>query len=120
MRKCSRAICVLAVVLALATCEKQEGMPARDFGPGADADGHVQATETTAKANAAVSAELPLDDQAAFEGARRGFIATDDPLVTPNAAGDVIWNRPAYDFVKGDAPPSVNPSPCCWRSRRAR
>ena len=30
--------------------------------------------------------------------------------------GKLIWNMPAYDFVEGDAPVSVNPS--LWRQAR--
>jgi alkyl sulfatase BDS1-like metallo-beta-lactamase superfamily hydrolase len=104
---------LVSLVLALSACGKQPGMTNQDFGPGADADGHVAATGTTAQANAAVATELALDDTAAFEDATRGFIATDDPLVTKNAAGTVVWDRPSYDFITGTAPPSVNPS--LWR-----
>ena len=74
-------------LLAVAACTKEHGMTGTDFGPGADADGHGRATAVTAKANAAVAAALPLDDPQDFEDARRGFVATDDPLVVKNAAG---------------------------------
>ena len=103
----------LTALLALASCEKQQGMTNKNFGPDADADGHVAATQTTANLNAAVETELRLDDPAEFADAKRGFIATDDPLVTTTATGAVVWNRPAYDFINGVAPPSVNPS--LWR-----
>jgi len=101
----------LAALLAAAACDG----PRRPSGDGAaaDAEGHVRASATTVRANAAVAAALPLDDPAAFADARRGFIATDDPLVVTDAAGRVVWSRPAYDFVAGEAPPSVNPS--LWR-----
>jgi linear primary-alkylsulfatase len=117
MRRLSIAL-IGSVIAALALngCGKHEGMTSKNFGPGADADGHVQATMQTAKANAAVRGELPLGDQTEFEDARRGFIATDDPLVVKTADGRVVWNRPAYDFIKGDAPPSVNPS--LWRQAK--
>jgi alkyl sulfatase BDS1-like metallo-beta-lactamase superfamily hydrolase len=87
-----------------------------DVGPDADADGHVPATQTTARANRAVATALPLDDATEFGNARRGFVATDDPLVTTTATGQVVWSRPSYDFIKGDAPPSVNPS--LWRQAK--
>jgi linear primary-alkylsulfatase len=81
-----------------------------------DADGHEPASAMTAKANAAVEAALPLDDTMQFEDANRGFIATDDPLVTKTTAGQVVWNRPSYDFIDGPAPPTVNPS--LWRQAK--
>jgi len=107
---------VLATLSILAACGKQQGMTGKDFGPDADADGHVRATQTTAKANAAVGMELPLGDMAELDAARRGFMATDDPLVTRAADGKLVWDRPSYDFIAGDAPPSVNPS--LWRQAK--
>ncbi len=89
---------------------------ARNFGPDADGDGHARASDLTANANAAMGAELPLDDRSEFDDAHRGFMTTDDPLVTKTGAGRVIWDRPSYDFVTGDAPPSVNPS--LWRQAK--
>ncbi len=83
---------------------------------GVDADGHVAATERTARDNAAVAAALPLGDQGEFEDAHRGFVATDEPLVTAGPGGRTVWDRPAYDFIKDDAPPSVNPS--LWRQAK--
>ena len=113
MRKPSACLGVLMGLLALSACQKPQGMASKDFGPDADAEGHVRATETTASANATVAAELPLNDIAELEDAQRGFIATDDPLITTAVAGKTVWDQPSYDFIKGDAPPSVNPS--LWR-----
>ena len=114
MRKSATWIGLSATLLLLTSCSGPPGKTAAD--PGADADGHVAATQTTARLNAAATADLPLDDQAEFEDARRGFLATDDPLVTTTPDGQVVWNRPAYDFIQGDAPPSVNPS--LWRQAK--
>jgi linear primary-alkylsulfatase len=116
MRKASISISMLCGLLALAACEKDQGMQTENFGPDADADGHVRATQTTTRANASVSDALPLANMAEFDDARRGFIATDDPLVTTSPSGKKVWDRPAYDFIKGDAPPSVNPS--LWRQAK--
>src|SRR5436309_290052 len=117
MRTSNSWVIALIGVLALTACEKKpQGMASKDFGPDADADGHVLATTATANANAAVGAELAIADTAAFEDARRGFIAADEPLIVQNAAGAKIWDRPAYDFIQGDAPPSVNPS--LWRQAK--
>ena len=73
------------------------------------------ATEHTIVANEALRAALPFDDVRSFENARRGFIATLDPLMIPRTDG----RRPAYDltaslaFLEGDCPDTVNPS--LWR-----
>jgi alkyl sulfatase BDS1-like metallo-beta-lactamase superfamily hydrolase len=48
-----------------------------------------------------------------FEFADRGYIATRaNPLIT-NAAGQTVWSLSAFDFLKGPAPATVNPS--LWR-----
>lgn len=75
------------------------------------------AETATAAANAAVRADLPFDDVADFEQARRGFIATlDDPAIR-NERGTPVWNLQVYDFLAEDAaPPEVNPS--LWRIAR--
>ncbi len=73
------------------------------------------ATEHTIAANEALRAALPFDDVRSFENARRGFIATLDPLMIPRTDG----RRPAYDltaslaFLDSDCPDTVNPS--LWR-----
>lgn len=52
-------------------------------------------------------------DRQDFEFADRGFLGTrQDPKIT-TADGRVVWDLSAYDFLKADAPPSVNPS--LWR-----
>jgi alkyl sulfatase BDS1-like metallo-beta-lactamase superfamily hydrolase len=56
---------------------------------------------------------LPLDDQTDFQQARRGFIAAPKSLQVTTAAGEVAWNLPAYSFIEGEAPETVNPS--LWR-----
>jgi alkyl sulfatase BDS1-like metallo-beta-lactamase superfamily hydrolase len=84
--------------------------------PNVDHGNDGRATESTVKANANVSAQLPLGNTDEFDDARRGFIASDEPLVTKSASGEVIWDRPSYDFIAGDAPPTVNPS--LWRQAK--
>ncbi len=51
--------------------------------------------------------------QSDYEQARRGLIAKADKLRIVGEDGTVIWNRPAYDFITGEAPDTVNPS--LWR-----
>ncbi len=81
-----------------------------------DQAGADECTEFTKKANQAVYKDphLKWADQQDFEFATRGFIATDRDLVIKDAQGNVIWSNAEYDsFLKGDAPPTVNPS--LWR-----
>ena len=60
----------------------------------------------TVKANKASVAALDFSDRRDYERAKKGFIATFDEGI-PN------YDPTAYDFLKGDAPDSVNPS--LWR-----
>ncbi|MBM3674827.1 MAG: MBL fold metallo-hydrolase [Actinobacteria bacterium] len=69
------------------------------------------ASEHTAAANAAVHAHLPFSDRADFERASRGRIAGPPPPLTPG--GFSVWDLTTFDFLDGDAPPTVNPS--LWR-----
>ena len=60
-----------------------------------------------------VGQTLPFSDRQDFEFAERGFLGTrTDPLIK-RADGEVAWNLAAYDFLKGEAPATVNPS--LWR-----
>jgi alkyl sulfatase BDS1-like metallo-beta-lactamase superfamily hydrolase len=70
-------------------------------------------SQATLKAQARVKAELPFEDRQDFEFASRGFLGTRaDPLIR-RADGGVAWDLKAYDFLKGEAPDTVNPS--LWR-----
>ena len=74
---------------------------------------HMEPTPSITAAHDALLTSLPFADTADFEANDRGFIATlDDPKVR-NAAGDVVWDAAAFDFIDGEAPTSVNPS--LWR-----
>ncbi|HSH07044.1 MAG TPA: alkyl sulfatase dimerization domain-containing protein [Burkholderiales bacterium] len=75
------------------------------------------AEPATRRANAALAARLPFDDQTDFADARRGFIASHVDGVIRTAKGTPVWMLPAYRFLDGeDAPPTVNPS--LWRMAR--
>jgi len=75
------------------------------------------AEPATRRANAALAAGLPFDEQTDFSDARRGFIASHVDGVIRSARGTPLWNLPAYRFLDGeDAPPTVNPS--LWRMAR--
>jgi len=72
------------------------------------------ATETTVRVNNSFRTKLDFSDRRSFEDARRGFIASLDPMTIPHASG----NRNAFDlepleFLRGEAPDTVNPS--LWR-----
>ncbi|MFZ9125856.1 MAG: alkyl/aryl-sulfatase [Steroidobacteraceae bacterium] len=63
----------------------------------------------------ATSAATTLDytDRRDFEAAERGFIASFADGTITNAAGTVVYDYGAYDFLQGAAPPTVHPS--LWR-----
>jgi alkyl sulfatase BDS1-like metallo-beta-lactamase superfamily hydrolase len=71
------------------------------------------ATEATTSANAA-AASLPFlqGDDPDRERATRGRVAA-APRQVQHDAGWPVWNRDAYAFLDGTAPPEVNPS--LWR-----
>lgn len=56
---------------------------------------------------------LDFSDKKDFEDAERGFIAALTPGVVKNAAGKVVWDNDAYEFLDGPAPRTANPS--LWR-----
>lgn len=80
----------LSLTLTTSGLQAQEQMP-------------KPAQSDVASRNRAVLGELPFADRRDFDDALRGFVAT-----TPDAR-----NPTQYDFLKGDAPSSVNPS--LWR-----
>ena len=95
-------LAVLAAAL-LAGCGK---------GPAPDVAGGGDATAATQKLNAAFAQGADLADPPSFADAKRGFIAAPSGQVR-DEAGNVVWDFAAFDFVKGAAPATVNPS--LWR-----
>jgi alkyl sulfatase BDS1-like metallo-beta-lactamase superfamily hydrolase len=96
---------ILLAALLVAGCGKAPP-------PGQPAAG-VEAA--TAQANARVAQSLDLADRQDFEDAARGLIARPHgKLLNPD--GSVLWDYERFDFVKGDAPASVNPS--LWRQAK--
>ncbi|MGM0767903.1 MAG: alkyl/aryl-sulfatase [Pseudomonadota bacterium] len=78
-------------------------------------------SQSTIETNQALQAYLPFDDESDFEDARRGFIATleADTITGPEAVtgpGGVVYDFRQFDFLKGEAPDSANPS--LWRQSR--
>ncbi|MGJ7509744.1 alkyl/aryl-sulfatase [Variovorax sp. GT1P44] len=74
------------------------------------------ATATTERANEAVRKAMAMNDKQDMEDATRGKLAElKDPLIKA-ADGRMVWNTQRYDFLKGDAPATVNPS--LWREQK--
>ncbi|NUU39066.1 alkyl/aryl-sulfatase [Pseudomonas sp. C2B4] len=78
-----------------------------------DANPAKPASASTAAMNKDVLKQLPFQDRADYEAARRGLVAAFEGEIK-NADGKTVWNSHQYDFLKPDqAPDSVNPS--LWR-----
>ena len=58
-------------------------------------------------------ASLPFDDTRDFDDADRGFLGALQPCVITAPDGRGVWDNDLYDFLGGEAPPSVHPS--LWR-----
>lgn len=73
------------------------------------------ATKHTIAVNERYRQTLPFDDVRSFENARRGFIATLDPLTIPRegAAHRAAFDLSGMGFLDGECPDTVNPS--LWR-----
>lgn len=56
---------------------------------------------------------LPFNDKTDFDNAHRGFIATIPEGEIKDDKGNVVYSMKQYDFIKGDAPATTNPS--LWR-----
>ncbi len=75
-----------------------------------------EATEHTRAVLASAADRLPPDDLTDAERARRGLIATlADPAIV-DGDGNPAWDTSAWDFVLGDAPPTVHPA--LWRQAK--
>ncbi len=81
-----------------------------------DTQGHTPPTQATARANERVGKLLDFDDKRDFKNAQKGLIARDPDLRVTGSQGEIIWDQPAYAFMEGKAPDSVNPS--LWRQGR--
>lgn len=106
----TQSLLALVLICALSACSQSP----QDTG--ADAEGHSAATAATRKANANVLTELDFNDKQDFADAERGLIARDPQLIVTRTTEDGssrVWDMPSYDFIKGAAPDSVNPS--LWR-----
>ena len=93
----------LTLLLLLAGCSRAPTPAAAPSGA---------ATAATVQANARFVQDLPLADTQDFDDAQRGLVARATGQVKA-ADGSVITDFDAFNFVTGDAPPTVNPS--LWR-----
>jgi len=101
-RSFRKAPYVLLAALLLAGCGKTPP----------PSQGAAGVEPATAAANRRVAQTLALADRQDFEDAARGLIARPrGKVLAPD--GSVVWDYERFDFVKGEAPASVNPS--LWR-----
>ncbi len=56
---------------------------------------------------------MDWDDQQDQENATRGFVGRPENSVVTTDAGGPVWSLEEYEFLDGEAPPTVNPS--LWR-----
>ncbi len=70
-------------------------------------------TEATRRANQSVLGALPFDDVTDLQDSERGFLAPLPDTVKLRGDDRSVWDARAFDFITGDAPPTVNPS--LWR-----
>jgi alkyl sulfatase BDS1-like metallo-beta-lactamase superfamily hydrolase len=119
-----RATLLAVAALALACGERARGpeaagdagsVPATAADAPAPDDGFTAPSPVTAAANAAFGAPLALGEEADFEDARRGLVASDPEMSVTTAAGRP-WSQRLFAFVSGEAPASVNPS--LWRQAK--
>jgi alkyl sulfatase BDS1-like metallo-beta-lactamase superfamily hydrolase len=86
-----------------------------------DDQGRNPATDHTIAAQREFSDGLPADDPIDHERVTRGFIAHRADPVIPNTSAAAewapnSWNLSNWEFIQGDAPPTVNPS--LWRQAK--
>lgn len=72
-----------------------------------------EASSFTKKTNDELLNYLPFSDKTDYENARKGFIATIEAGEIKDADGNILYSMKQYDFIKGDAPATTNPS--LWR-----
>ncbi len=97
---------IVLIALCLAACQASDS-------PAPIASGDTQVSAAVQKANNSTRQFLDFSDQADFEAASRGFIATFEDGVITNEDGEAVYDYGVYEFLTGDAPDTVNPS--LWR-----
>ncbi|WP_430459552.1 alkyl/aryl-sulfatase [Thalassolituus sp. LLYu03] len=106
---------ICASTLLLLGCAPDSQQPTAATPATADALGNTAPSAATLAVQQALREQLPLADQQDFDDASRGLMASVSPLTIPSLRNpdNAVWDRPAYDFIQGEAPGSVNPS--LWR-----
>lgn len=113
MKRTTRALPLVSILAALIGgaligCESSPKPPVSS-----DEAGFSAPSEHTIKANQKFKKTLPKGLHGGVDEVNRGFIATrKDPLIK-SSDGKTVWDLDQYQFIKGDAPDSVNPS--LWR-----
>ncbi len=72
-----------------------------------------KATKHTQKTNNDLLNYLPFSDKTDYKNAKKGFIATLEEGEIKDENGNVVYSMKQYDFIKGNAPTTANPS--LWR-----
>ncbi len=109
----NKTIAMLFVLtLFISGCGRETFVPET----GADADGHTAPTKFTVEANKKMLEEVSSFDQQDLDDAKKGFIATDPNVKVMGVDGERVFDQTSYEFIKGSAPSSVNPS--LWRQAK--
>jgi len=109
-------IAALVMLTVLSACGNQTdvtGNVVYDPGVPVDADGFHAPSETTLERQAEAAAHPIFRDEADFELARRGLMASEPGLEIRMADGTLVWRPSDYGFLDAPAPGSVHPS--LWR-----
>lgn len=109
--------CVISTLIActiLCSCtEKSEQTESDTAMLGLNAESK-EASQYTKDANDKVYAMLDFDDNAEYENASKGLIASPEKLEIYDENGKLVWSQEAYSFIENDSPDTANPS--LWRN----
>ncbi len=110
---------LLSASLVLFGCSKSESIIDTDKTAKAEASivkmssEEVFVSDAVKAHNKKIKQYLDFDNKDDYISANRGFIATLNDSKIKNANGTLSYDIGAFDFIKGEAPDSVNPS--LWR-----
>jgi alkyl sulfatase BDS1-like metallo-beta-lactamase superfamily hydrolase len=108
--KNKRLICFFIALILFVSCAKEERKDSSTMG-------FTSPSFQTIQVNNNILKELSFEDKQGFLDANKGFIAKSSKMqIHHKNAQSVVWDLPAYEFIKGEAPHSVNPS--LWRQEK--